>query len=743
MSHLIKRILFTVCMLFSPLLAANVSCLIIDKHNICPGKTRVFPEYDSIKNKFNPPDYLVLTTSYKEHAKCKLDVDCELGVAGKKQKLKLDNDGQYKMLFLFYQERDILNKEVENIRAIGNSHMGDEVFVKKSKESIKPLRKVIDDYIEAVETAGYVKIIHKRFNNCKKGTTVPQIDPFNKKQKGDFSLLESFIRNCKELVFIGEDDSEVIKSLFAKAGKEVEVYREGLKDLKTDNLTADKNSKNVLEKIQTYLKNYNYLSIAESELFGFCKDEKHFSRLLFDEHEKITLDSSGRFKMFVERCSKLELNPEQTAQMIVALHKTSKITNGYSSKLNLDDNQYTEQYKEVVQNISDVNKIIYEYGSDTILSTKTRQEKLQEKTLKEYEQCLQTYPVVLLQKTDSENAKSLTDFKSKLEGYVQQCQKAIQYLVKVNNTDKLQKYREAIKRSIASINTSITILSNASIQNSGNLSDAFSISRDIQRSTDKLELLLGTGSDLPLLANWRAEPFTYQFYVGAEASKVSDFDTSANARLGLLTYIRPGKKRQFVNSYIKDCEDASVPCGDFGWYVPHWFFTGFYSSSAEQSPGNAGNGDKNESVLEWDSGFFWPVLYSVRGSGKNRTEFMFGPIYSRGGRAIEYPKSDANAGKSSKFLDRYYRGIRMAFNEESYFDLMIGHSENINKTNEKRWEIRGQFPVSKLGGGRVFVGGRINFGHNDKEYPTAKDSYNLYVMWQTSFDDLWAKPTGK
>jgi hypothetical protein len=84
---------------------------------------------------------------------------------------------------------------------------------------------------------------------------------------------------------------------------------------------------------------------------------------------------------------------------------------------------------------------------------------------------------------------------------------------------------------------------------------------------------------------------------------------------------------------------------------------------------------------------------------------------------------------------QYYGGIRLASNEESYFDLLAGKHEGIEGL---RGEIRGQLPVSTFAGGRLFLGGRFNFGIDDDK-DLNEDAWQVYLQWQTSFDELWQR----
>ena len=333
------------------------------------------------------------------------------------------------------------------------------------------------------------------------------------------------------------------------------------------------------------------------------------------------------------------------------------------------------------------------------------------------------------------------------------CEEAINKAIQNNNSVLLQKYRKVVDKSILNIDTSVrAVASFSGMQPENNeavsaiRSEIISFGLNAADEIENLQALSGEKYALPLLANWRTEPLTYQFYAGLEAGEVTGFASNANARLGMLTYFRPGEKLSRVRENMVECKQKKEVRCFFNRHLfwPHWFLKGDYSSAREVSQEAEDDMDTSAEIdtsLEWESGIFWPFYYGARKGIDDlgninpiKSEFMIGYLYSRGARKIT----------GGNFQNRYYRGVRVAFNEETYFDILQGYSEGVygNDGNlNKRWEVRAQYPVSKFGLGRVFVGGSINFGHDDKDIVESerKDSYNLYVMWQTSFDDLWSK----
>ena len=232
--------------------------------------------------------------------------------------------------------------------------------------------------------------------------------------------------------------------------------------------------------------------------------------------------------------------------------------------------------------------------------------------------------------------------------------------------------------------------------------------------------MAGEDNTIPKIANWRVESLTTQFYAGLDASLIGD-ESSGNPRVGALFYFRPGLELQQLRTEVLKCNDGTDNCGGWDWYMPHAFGTASYSSAAEQA-----GADKTANAFDWEIGMFFPMYVGRRGEiSATMEEIMFGFIATRGGRQVD----GANG-----FLDRKYPGLRLAYNEELYFDILKGDSEGASK---KRWEVRGQVPVSTVGYGRLFAGFNINFGSFSRRDDNENDSVELYVQWQTSFDSLW------
>lgn len=312
------------------------------------------------------------------------------------------------------------------------------------------------------------------------------------------------------------------------------------------------------------------------------------------------------------------------------------------------------------------------------------------------------------------------DVISLMDKYLSDCREGFKAAVQKNDKDALEGLRESVSRSIDRINDGINVWVLDEI-----ISDRATRYRKGEFVISELEFLSGVDSRLPLIANWQNQPFTFQFYLGADINKVSNEDTSESPRVGVQVYFRPGRQLDSIRDVVPHCSDLKKPCGEwaFPWwptYFPHAFLTMKNTSSAEQSD------QETKDVADWEAGLFFPMYIGRRGSDSElMSEFMFGPLWLRGARDIDGAQGT---------LDRKYWGARLAFNEEMYFDLLQGDSDGLST---KRYALRGQFPVSELGSGRLFFGYDINFSSFGKNSDNENDSTNLYLIWQTSFDDLW------
>lgn len=324
----------------------------------------------------------------------------------------------------------------------------------------------------------------------------------------------------------------------------------------------------------------------------------------------------------------------------------------------------------------------------------------------------------------SDDAFSLRAQKQKYNQYYIDCKRAFQAAVRNNDDEVIAALRGAVKKSIEVLKSNENRITTFYTLNKNGNSQyrALDLNSDIRSLIDNLAALSGEGSRLPLYANWRSTAFTNQFYAGLDLNQVDD-EASGNPRLGFLTYFRTGRNLQAVREQVRTCTFEMITCGVWGFAWPHFYLSTSFTSEAELTTED----ETPDSALDWEIGAFFPFYIARRGEdAATMEEFMVGLLFTRGGRDID----DADG-----FLDRKYPGLRIAFNEEMYFDIMKGKSEGLS---DRRWQFRGQFPVTEFGGGRLFFGISINFNsfsgrnHNDQE------SSSIYVTWQTSFDDLWA-----
>ncbi|MGJ8681663.1 hypothetical protein [Paraglaciecola sp.] len=331
---------------------------------------------------------------------------------------------------------------------------------------------------------------------------------------------------------------------------------------------------------------------------------------------------------------------------------------------------------------------------------------------------------------------SIKNYLDKTEIYIKKCEEQLPDAIVRNDTNDLETRRKAANKSIENLKTSVNF--GLSIGKPLTATEVVTSNIKSKHQIERLEELIDKNANESLLANWRSEPLTYQFYLGYEGSKTEQISQNSNITTGMMVYFRPGKKLSAVRKILNRCNSDKARPEDQCWYnklvwYPHLFFSANYSSLAEQAQVNGSN-----SGLVWEVGAFWPWYYGARAGDSGepyKTEFMLGPIFTRGGSDVPGQED---------FADRYYTGIRLAFNEETYFDVLYGRSDVFNqgiKNQARRFEARGQLPVSELGGGRVFLGGRINIGHKDgsKGVSPKRDAYNFYIKWQTSFDALWAR----
>ncbi len=574
--------------------------------------------------------------------------------------------------------------------------------------------------------------------------TKPDIE--NKNIKLSKKLLDekiyklSIVEKKLEKVIVNRNEIIEVK----KAEEDNEVTKKEIKELEQDLEFLNNFLSSVQLAINDSLGKKN-ISVLPSENYKRCKfedsDNIEFPDLLFlqnKENEKYkeynktvdVINACVNFEVYIDNNQNRYIEPD-TQNNKIQLSKTlldKKIIILSSTK---------EKLEELISKISEVqtegenNKNLFKSEKndlDLILDS------VSSSLLDLYEEKDPTRNKTKLQLSDEDNFRSckiglsgLSDDPAEaikdMENYLNGCKTAFNYAIQTNDKEALESLRKATSESIETIDGSLILWFRNGDQTGNNLGSNFIKAKDI---IDELRLLSGDLSKLPLIANWQNKPFTYQFYVGFDFNKVDKIDTSQNPRVGLQLYFRPGRQLDKVREKYPDCRTTAKLCGDWGLHFPHSFLSIKNTTSAEQST------PETSDATDWEGGIYLPLYIGRRGiDGKNMTEFMIGPVWLRGARNLD---------DSIGSLDRKYWGARLAFNEEMYFDLLRGNSEG---ADSRRYGLRGQFPVSELGNGRLFFGIDINFSSYGKDSDDSNDSTNFYLMWQTGFDDLWSSSSSR
>jgi hypothetical protein len=228
---------------------------------------------------------------------------------------------------------------------------------------------------------------------------------------------------------------------------------------------------------------------------------------------------------------------------------------------------------------------------------------------------------------------------------------------------------------------------------------------------------------------WK-DPFLTYFYAGYEGTTIDDVENEGHARLGLYVY------NQF-NSLHDKCSPfqsfkSTSGCG-FALVFPHVYGNIYQSGSAESSPdeddtASSASGDdfdaKVEQTMEVNVGAFWPFyLHPQPGHFERNGVLAVGLVAEHGWR---------KTASGGQFIQRAYRGLRLAFAPDSYVDLMYGDTDG---RKGRRVELRGQYPVSDFSVGRLFLGGALNYDYERAEEDT--DSMRIYVIYHASFSEAF------
>ncbi|MDH5182067.1 MAG: hypothetical protein OEZ39_02605 [Gammaproteobacteria bacterium] len=262
---------------------------------------------------------------------------------------------------------------------------------------------------------------------------------------------------------------------------------------------------------------------------------------------------------------------------------------------------------------------------------------------------------------------------------------------------------------------------------SSDKNDAFKKSLELRNLSNDLNTLKDISlQDMKLDRGWNDRSMT-QFYLGVEGTSVKEVNAKSTARLGFMYYSQNNARLIDIykdsNKGCTDKKDSSswfngmVGCGN------HWFINVLVSSSAESSEQNVASDTDVTQAIEVETAYFMP-LSAVKHPEENSIT-VSGPIIS-----LAFKKIDKdNAGMTR----RHYIGYRYANSPESYADFLFGETTGVEGV---RGEIRGQIPVSRLIGGRIFAGLAVNLGIKDSPNKD-NDSIKLYLTWSATFADIF------
>lgn len=206
--------------------------------------------------------------------------------------------------------------------------------------------------------------------------------------------------------------------------------------------------------------------------------------------------------------------------------------------------------------------------------------------------------------------------------------------------------------------------------------------------------------------------YFFKLNIGYEYTSISKILTQSSPRLGLLINNHYGR-RPYHDEYGS---------GFFGVQLSGNLIL---SGATEQKPDSTTTTPANEETktLGIDISLFTPLLRS-----KLRPDLSLhtGPVIMLGAKQTD---------EATKIHERTYAGLRSAVSPLHYLEVLFGHTPGLKSG---RMEIRGQMPVTKLGGGSMLYLGAIgNMGViNDKE--NEEDIITVYISWNIDFSDLFA-----
>lgn len=230
-----------------------------------------------------------------------------------------------------------------------------------------------------------------------------------------------------------------------------------------------------------------------------------------------------------------------------------------------------------------------------------------------------------------------------------------------------------------------------------------------------------------LAGGWQ-DTFESYFYFGYSGTTVDNVRNKGTPLFGLYIY------NEFDN-VLKECPPERSEPGTCGWtpVVPHVYGNIFQAGSAESGnvatpPAGGGAAQQVQVVpaIEVNIGVFWP-LYTHRQQafGNLPATLAIGPIAEHGW------KMNSN---QTTTVGRIYEGVRMAFSQNVYFDIMLGRTTG---RKGRRVELRGQMPVYEFPIGQVYLGGVLNYDWKGAEPNT--DTNQIYVIYRASFEQVFGK----
>ncbi|BFT28947.1 hypothetical protein D210916BOD24_01230 [Alteromonas sp. D210916BOD_24] len=390
-------------------------------------------------------------------------------------------------------------------------------------------------------------------------------------------------------------------------------------------------------------------------------------------------------------------------------------------------------------------------------------------------QCLDPMDKTLSFESSAKVVKSIETKQNKLSI----CEKARKMALSLNQVETLREIDSAIRQLREVTKVELRYLPYKLEEEKASMT--FSEFTQITSSVDAMPKdALSESSDTPiqpidfLLPSFEANSLTYQFYTGFEYTNVQDMFNDNTLRFGLQTYFKPGESLLDLKNAVSDmradkfthhegftCNGSTYSCGRWFKNIPHFFLNVALTGAGETaagleesesgtseeepaddpnendglSPSNHNLRDSDLTAVEFDLAIYYPFYLGSRGDplSKHYQEISFGLISTYGARKVD---------DIDNFQQRYYGGLRFAFNEETFLDLMYGKSEPLKG---RRLQLRGQLPVYTLGEGRVFLGAIANIEvargkRNDEgELVSQPDSIQVYLTWQTTFDQLFRK----